>query len=366
MNEAASMRRFVSAALLFAFVAMYCATIGQLEAQVPEDRLRFGNTDLAMGGGEQSIHVIGDLRQPILAFSVAVSFDVAALEVVDVVAGSDLAELEPEFLGGRIDVIAGELSYGVVLTTETAGGIDRTIPAGSDIDLLELSVRVLETTPGQTTLQFIDRAATADSPPLRNLFTDVNGQNVEPSPSKVDAAFSIVDLAPRIDEVLDNSGFAGSPFFVEGAHLDQPGLEVLVCERVAVTQVMSPTRLRVMAPSCGSAGWAPVRVSTDYGSDETAQGFFYEMTPEGQFIRGDSNDDATVDLSDGVAIFSDLFIGVAAPAPCRDALDANDDGSADISDGIYVLNFLFQGGPPIPEPWPLPGADPTPDSLPSC
>jgi hypothetical protein len=123
--------------------------------------------------------------------------------------------------------------------------------------------------------------------------------------------------------------------------------------------------LDVTAPACGSSGWAAVRICNDFGCDEEAEGFEYAGagTP---FRRGDANDDAAVDISDGVAILSDLFLGVGAPAPCRDALDANDSGDLDITDGIYLLNFLFQGGPDIPPPYPGLGLDPTADALPGC
>jgi PKD repeat protein len=86
----------------------------------------------------------------------------------------------------------------------------------------------------------------------------------------------------------------------------------------------------------------------------------------GEFIRGDANNDGQVDLSDGVAILNELFLGVPSAAPCKDALDSNDDGGTDLSDGVYVLNFLFQGGNAPPAPYPNPGSDSTPDALPDC
>jgi len=90
------------------------------------------------------------------------------------------------------------------------------------------------------------------------------------------------------------------------------------------------------------------------------------QAPAAVFIRSDANDDGTTDLSDGVAILNELFLGVPARNACKDALDANDDGANDLSDGVYVLNYLFQGGPAPPSPFPAPGADPTPDALPGC
>jgi hypothetical protein len=86
--------------------------------------------------------------------------------------------------------------------------------------------------------------------------------------------------------------------------------------------------------------------------------------PLPEFLRGDANEDGEVNLSDPIAVFNDLFLGVVARASCRKALDANDDGDVNISDGVFVLNFLFSNGRPIPPPYPGPGVDPTPDPIP--
>ena len=84
---------------------------------------------------------------------------------------------------------------------------------------------------------------------------------------------------------------------------------------------------------------------------------------EPEFIRGDSNDDGQVDISDGVHALAFLFRGGPAPA-CLDAADANDSGDADISDAIATFAYLFLGGPPPAPPGPLDcGVDPTEDRL---
>jgi hypothetical protein len=87
------------------------------------------------------------------------------------------------------------------------------------------------------------------------------------------------------------------------------------------------------------------------------------VLPDGTlFVRGDSNDDGAVDLSDAVASLSHLFLGGPAPV-CRDAADVNDDGILDISDPIGLLFSLFLGSVPLPDPRNVPGEDPTPDAL---
>jgi hypothetical protein len=81
------------------------------------------------------------------------------------------------------------------------------------------------------------------------------------------------------------------------------------------------------------------------------------------FVRGDSNQDGAIDISDPVFVLNALFVAGSGVGSCADASDANDDGTVDISDAIYALRFLFLGGEQPPRPYPDPGADSTPDSL---
>jgi len=81
------------------------------------------------------------------------------------------------------------------------------------------------------------------------------------------------------------------------------------------------------------------------------------------FLRGDSNTDGTVDISDAINTLGFLFTG-SGVVTCRDAADANDDGVVDISDAIATLGFLFLGTPPtLLAPYPDYGPDPTADAL---
>jgi hypothetical protein len=98
---------------------------------------------------------------------------------------------------------------------------------------------------------------------------------------------------------------------------------------------------------------------------------FQELTPEPLFIRGDSNWDEEVDLSDALMILQRLFKW-AEPAPiegpfdCHDASDVNDDGNVDLSDAIQVCSFLFLGTYVPPPPLSSLGPDPTLDDLLPC
>lgn len=86
---------------------------------------------------------------------------------------------------------------------------------------------------------------------------------------------------------------------------------------------------------------------------------------EGIFIRGDSNLDQKVDLSDAIHTLTYLFLGEddLAPSYCLDAHDYDDSGEVDISDAIANLFHLFLDGSPPPMPYPAPGRDPTYDLL---
>ena len=80
------------------------------------------------------------------------------------------------------------------------------------------------------------------------------------------------------------------------------------------------------------------------------------------FIRGDSNQDSKVDISDASYTLSSLFLGTVE-LHCPDAADANDDGRVDVSDAITTLMHLFLGTSALPPPVLEPGDDPTPDGL---
>jgi hypothetical protein len=81
------------------------------------------------------------------------------------------------------------------------------------------------------------------------------------------------------------------------------------------------------------------------------------------FLRGDTNGDRDVDISDPIKTLGILFLG-DPPVGCFDAADANDSNVVDLSDAVHTFNFLFQGGEEPAAPGRLEcGADPTADGL---
>jgi len=84
--------------------------------------------------------------------------------------------------------------------------------------------------------------------------------------------------------------------------------------------------------------------------------------PGDQFVRGDTNDDGTVNIADVVFTLNSLFVPGSPQASCPDAADFNDDGTSNIADAIFLLNNLFvPGSPALPPPNVLTGCgmDPT-------
>ena len=72
------------------------------------------------------------------------------------------------------------------------------------------------------------------------------------------------------------------------------------------------------------------------------------------FVRGDSNGDGEVNISDAQYSLRWLFLAGREP-DCLAAADTNDDESVDISDPIRVLEYLFLGGPRPAPHFPLLG-----------
>ena len=116
----------------------------------------------------------------------------------------------------------------------------------------------------------------------------------------------------------------------------------------------NPGRFTVVIPENIDPGLATVEVRNIDGQVSN-QWSMAILPPAPQFIRGDSNLDGVVNISDGVRIVRHLFAGV--PIGCQDALDANDDGRLNVTDAIRVLDFLYRGGRAPSAPYPAQGRD---------
>ena len=116
----------------------------------------------------------------------------------------------------------------------------------------------------------------------------------------------------------------------------------------------NPDTLTLTVPGNISPGLATVEVRNIDGQTSN-QWSLAILPPAPQFIRGDSNLDGIVNISDGVKIVRHLFAGV--PVSCQDALDVNDDGRLNVTDAIRVLEFLYRGGRAPSAPYPARGRD---------
>ncbi len=76
------------------------------------------------------------------------------------------------------------------------------------------------------------------------------------------------------------------------------------------------------------------------GGDANLEAGPAEAPAAAVFLRGDSNDDREVNISDALHILAALF-GAGAVLTCEDASDANDDGRVDLSDPLELLRWLF-------------------------
>lgn len=84
--------------------------------------------------------------------------------------------------------------------------------------------------------------------------------------------------------------------------------------------------------------------------------------PPVMFLRGDTNSDSSMNISDPVFNLNYQF--ALGPTPtCLKTADVNDDGLLNLADPIYQLNYLFVGGPTPPPPLSECGIDPTADDL---
>ncbi len=83
--------------------------------------------------------------------------------------------------------------------------------------------------------------------------------------------------------------------------------------------------------------------------------------PLREFIRGDVNDDNSLNISDAIEALLHLFRGF--PIACPDAADFDDSGNVDLSDALGVLGYAFRDGDPPASPFPERGVDITDDPL---
>jgi hypothetical protein len=226
------------------------------------------------------------------------------------------------------------------------------------------------------------------------------------STAEIDGFQLVFRVHPDIPEILRPAGLAFEDSFYERYSTRAPGFATvravpgttntfvaalipeLTRERLALPPQVGQTafyvRMQLWGPvgffreitveltdGEGGAGFGPLGLRNELGSAGRAR--FPQLGRAGiihvvgglSILRGDSNHDGRVDVSDGVHTLNWLFFDGPQPA-CLDDADVDDSGSIDLSDPIALFNYLFLGGPPPRPPFPGPGLDPTPDALAEC
>lgn len=326
-----------------------------------ENRFFLSDETVAAGATGQEFLLRADNDIALYGFSFGINYDEAALTVTAVTFdGTDAAAAD--FFDGRIDTANGLVGYGCV--TDLNAPINKLIPPGTNRAFARIVANILGAA-GTSSQLILENVPTNPDPrrPVKNVMTTQQGTTVVPALRP--GTITIEDRTPVIASLADNEGLAGRVFTIVGDFFGEPGLSVEVCSTAASFVLEADGRtITVTAPDCGVEGPVEVKVCTIRGCDSDPMGFTY-LPKEIDFVRGDSNNDSDVDISDGVTILIYLFLG-GITTECLDAFDSNDKAGVDLSDAVYVFNFLFTGGPDIPQPYPLPGADPTPQDPFKC
>ncbi len=162
--------------------------------------------------------------------------------------------------------------------------------------------------------------------------------NREPVPSVVttpDPAEVAITAEPAeviLDASASTDGDDGSaPLSFEWSRVRGPGGHTIVEPTAASTSILFTDE-----------GEYRFRVTVSDGERSSAMFVDVSVSFVGPpILRGDSNHDGDVDVSDALFTLEFLFVDLSIEPVCRDATDSNDDGDIDVSDAIHVLNALF-------------------------
>ena len=151
----------------------------------------------------------------------------------------------------------------------------------------------------------------------------------------------------------------GTEFEISGIHLG--GAETVTLAGVPATILeRTPTSVRVLTGAFDATGGSrpqsgDVVVTTESGTTLLRNAVVYAGR---SFLRGDVNDDKETDISDGIFLLANLFLGEVAPK-CLQAAELNGDLEVDLSDAVFLFQHLFSGGPRPAPPYGEPGVSRT-------
>ena len=110
-------------------------------------------------------------------------------------------------------------------------------------------------------------------------------------------------------------------------------------------------------------GTGPVSFLVDLAAQNNGTFLDINNPPTDFFLRGDADDNGSVNLADAILVLDYLYTGGGAPS-CLDAADIDASLHVNLGDPVYLLSYLFVGGPPPPSPSPTTGCSPVAISAP--
>jgi len=129
---------------------------------------------------------------------------------------------------------------------------------------------------------------------------------------------------------------------------------------VATVYAVNTVGAAVIASSFEFGGFAldPLNPAASDATRESLAALYLTALGRGgstgpQLVRGNANNDASVNIADAIYLLGNLFPSGGSPNVllCLDAADANDDALINIADAISLLTSLF-GSPAVPLPFP--------------
>ncbi|MEM7264261.1 MAG: CotH kinase family protein, partial [Planctomycetota bacterium] len=165
-----------------------------------------------------------------------------------------------------------------------------------------------------------------------------------------------VSMRPEIHSMEPARAAPGDIVTIRG-RVFRTGMRVEFAGAVAeIVGSLTSDEVTVVVPPGG--GRVPVRLVNVVPSALASEEVFDFSYAGGVYLRGDSDGDLKVSISDAVRTLRYLFSG--SDVPCLAALDANTDGRVGLSDAVRVLGFLFQGVGTLSFPFPHCDVDPLP------
>jgi Arylsulfotransferase (ASST)/Dockerin type I domain len=131
------------------------------------------------------------------------------------------------------------------------------------------------------------------------------------------------------------SGFAALTMYDDGLHHDDMPNDDLFGTVIAPLPALTETRYYA-----GAEDNTSYFLTDPFIAPETSYSF---IVGGSEYICGDANSDATVNVSDAVWIINYVFVGGDPPDPIESG-DSNCDGTCNVSDAVWIINYVFVGG----------------------